>query len=235
MEAKRAQNDGIGWLMIIRAADCIFESLIETIMVGKLAAGDPLVEKSLAEKFGVSRTPVREALHRLAQAGLAERGTRRAYFVREMAPEDLSELFEATGEIESALAALAAKRMSEIERRHLMLIVDSGDACDDPTAYSDINRQFHEAIKSGARNSTLASTLDELSMRTFAWRAANFREDSRRLASSRSEHRQIADAILNLDVEMTRRLVCSHVASSYLVSSDILARRKMELPVKPNA
>ena len=152
-----------------------------------------------------------------------------------MAPEDLSELFEATGEIESALAALAAKRMSEIERRHLMLIVDSGDACNDPTAYSDINRQFHEAIKSGARNSTLASTLDELSMRTFAWRAANFREDSTRLASSRSEHRQIADAILNLDVEMTRRLVCSHVASSYLVSSDILARRKMELPVKPNA
>lgn len=83
--------------MIIRAADCIFESLIETIMVGELAAGEPLVEKSLAEKFGVSRTPVREALHRLAQAGLAERGSRRAYFVREMAPEDLSELFEATG------------------------------------------------------------------------------------------------------------------------------------------
>jgi len=51
--------------MIIRAADCIFESLIETIMVGELAAGEPLVEKSLAEKFGVSRTPVREALHRL--------------------------------------------------------------------------------------------------------------------------------------------------------------------------
>ena len=64
MEAKRAQSDGIGWLMIIRAADCIFESLIETIMVGELAAGEPLVEKPLADKFGVSRTPVREALHR---------------------------------------------------------------------------------------------------------------------------------------------------------------------------
>ncbi|MBM1816748.1 GntR family transcriptional regulator [Sulfitobacter pseudonitzschiae] len=215
--------------MTIRAADCIFESLIETIMGGQLAPGEPLIEQALAEKFGVSRTPVREALHRLAQAGLAERGTRRAYFVREMTPEDLAELFEATGEIESALAALAAKRMSEIERRQLMAIVESGDACDDPAIYSEINRQFHEAIKVGARNTTLAATLDELSMRTFAWRTANFREDSRRLASSRSEHRQIAEAILNLDVDLTRRLVCSHVASSYLVSSDILARRKTEL------
>ena len=97
-------------------------------MGGQLAAGEPLIEQALAEKFGVSRTPVREALHRLAQAGLAERGTRRAYFVREMTPEDLAELFEATGEIESALAALAAKRMSEIERRQLMAIVESGDA-----------------------------------------------------------------------------------------------------------
>lgn len=211
--------------MIIRAADSIFESLIDEIMVGRMTPGEPLVEQALAEQFGVSRTPVREALHRLAQAGLAERGARRAYVVRRMAPEDLAELFEATGEIESTLAALAANRMSEIERRQLMAVLVSGDACSDPAVYSEINSCFHEVIKLGARNSTLASTLDELNMRTLAWRAANFREDSRRLASSRIEHREIAEAILAQDAGATRRLMCSHVASSFLVLSDILARR----------
>ena len=213
--------------MIIRAADSIFESLIDEIMVGRMVPGEPLIEQALAEQFGVSRTPVREALHRLAQAGLAERGARRAYIVRAMAPGDLAELFEATGEVESTLAALAANRMSEIERRQLLAVVDSGDACDDPAVYSEINRRFHEIIKLGARNSTLASTLDELSMRTLAWRAANFREDNRRLASSRTEHREIAEAILGLDADTTRRLMCSHVASSYLVLSDILARHQL--------
>jgi len=211
--------------MIIRAADNIFETLIDKIMAGQMTPGEPLAEQALAEQFGVSRTPVREALHRLAQAGLAERGTRRAYFVRAMAPDDLAELFEATGEIESTLAALAARRMSEIERRQLIATVDSGDACDDPSAYSDINSRFHEIIKSGARNAILASTLDELNMRTLAWRAANFREDSNRLTTSRLEHRAIATAILSEDAETTRRLMCSHVASSYLVLTDILARR----------
>ncbi|TDE37940.1 GntR family transcriptional regulator [Antarcticimicrobium sediminis] len=211
--------------MAIRAADSIFETLIDEIMAGQMVPGEPLVEQTLAEQFGVSRTPVREALHRLEQACLAERGARRAFVVRRMAPEDLAELFEATGEIESTLAALAAKRMSEIERRKLETVLDEGDACDDPAAYSEINSRFHEIIKSGARNSILASTLDELNLRTLAWRAANFREDSRRLASSRVEHRGITQAILSQDADTTRRQMCSHVASSYIVLSDILARR----------
>jgi DNA-binding GntR family transcriptional regulator len=211
--------------MIIRAADSIFESLIDKIMVGKMVPGEPLVEQALAKQFGVSRTPVREALHRLAQAGLAERGARRAYFVRGMEPNDLSELFEATGEVESTLAALAANRMSEIERRQLMAVTEHGASCNDPKAYSEINGRFHEIIKLGARNSILAFTLDELNMRTLAWRAANFREDNRRLASSRLEHRLITEAILSQDPDMTRRLMCRHVASSYIVLSDILARR----------
>ncbi|EEB85689.1 GntR family transcriptional regulator [Roseobacter sp. GAI101] len=211
--------------MIIRAAENIFESLIDEIMAGRMVPGEPLVEQTLAAQFGVSRTPVREALHRLEQARLAERGARRAYVVRRMAPEDLAELFEATGEVESTLAALAANRMSEIERRRLTAVLDEGDACDDPTAYSEINSRFHEIIKSGARNSILAATLDELNLRTVAWRAANFREDSRRLASSRVEHRSITQAIVAQDADATRRLMCSHVASSYMVLADILSRR----------
>lgn len=211
--------------MIIRAAESIFETLIDEIMMGRMGPGESLVEQALAEQFGVSRTPVREALHRLEQARLAERGPRRAYVVRQMAPEDLAELFEATGEVESTVAALASKRMSEIERRKLEVVLDEGDTCENPVEYSKINGRFHEIIKLGARNSILAATLDELNLRTLAWRATNFHEDSRRLESSRVEHHGIALAILSQDADTTRRLMCSHVASSYIILSDILARR----------
>ncbi|MGR3437029.1 GntR family transcriptional regulator [Salipiger abyssi] len=211
--------------MSVRTAENIFETLVDGIVAGRMPPGEPLVEQSLAEQFGVSRTPVREALHRLEQARLAERGARRAVVVRRMAPEDLAELFEAAGEVESALAALAAHRMSEIERRQLGAIVEEGDTCDDPQAYGEINARFHESIKSGARNGILAATLDELNLRTLAWRAANFHEDSSRLASSRAEHHAIAEAIRAQDAEATRRLMRSHVASSYIVLADVLAKR----------
>lgn len=212
--------------MTIRTAENIFNSLVDRIAAGRMGPGEPLAEQALAEQFGVSRTPVREALHRLEQANLAERGARRAFFVRKMAPSDLAELFEATGEVESGLAALSAQRMTEIERRQLLAIIEEGDACDDPAAYGVINARFHDALKTGARNAVLASTLDKLNLRALAWRRANFHENNSRLISSRAEHRGIAEAIMTQDAEATRRLMRGHVASSYLALVDILSKRE---------
>lgn len=211
--------------MTIRTAENIFDTLVDRIVAGRMRPGEPLVEQALAEQFGVSRTPVREALHRLEQASLAERGARRAFFVRRMEASDLAEHFEAAGEVESALAAFAAHRMSEIERRGLQAVLEEGEASgDDPKVYSAINARFHDIIKTGARNTVLANTLDELNLRTLAWRAANFQEHASRLTTSRTEHRAITEAILAQDAETTRRLMRSHVASSYVVAADILAK-----------
>lgn len=154
--------------MTNRTAKKIFGTLVDGIIAGRMPVGEPLVEQALAEQFGVSRTPVREALLLLEQASLAERGARRAFVVRKLEPHDLAELFEAAGEVESSLAALAANRMSEIERRKLGAIVQEGEQCNDPQVYSEINAKFHELIKVGARNSTLAAKLDELNLRTLA-------------------------------------------------------------------
>ena len=128
--------------------------------------------------------------------------------------------------MESALAALAAHRLTEIERQSLTAILEEGRICDDPQAYGEINARFHATIKSGARNSALAATLDDLNLRTLAWRAANFHENTNRLATSRVEHQAITEAILAQDAEATRSLMRSHVASSYVVVADILARRE---------
>lgn len=209
-----------------RTPENIYAILIERIIAGELAPGEPLSEQVLAEQFRVSRTPVREALHRLEQANLITRGPRRVFVVRKMEAADLADLFEAVGEIESALAALSAMRMSEIERQNLNALVDEGDNCgDDAGAYGAINVRFHAAISQGAHNSVLVATLDDLELRTQAWRAANFYEESSRLETSRREHREIAEAIIRRDPEQTRRLMRSHVASSYAVRMDIFARR----------
>lgn len=211
--------------MSTRTAETIYTTLVDDIIAGRMAPGAPLVETTLAEHFGVSRTPVREALQRLEQANLAERGARRAVVVRRMAPEDLAELFEAAGEIESGLAALAAQRMSEIERRRLVAVLDEGEGCDDPEVYAEVNARFHDIIKTGARNAMLAATLEDMNLRTLSWRAANFHEDSGRLAASKAEHRAIAEAILAHDAETTRRRMRSHVAAAFMALSDTLSRR----------
>lgn len=213
--------------MIIRTAESIFDTLVGRIVAGGMLPGEPLAEQALAEQFGVSRTPVREALHRLEQASLAERGARRAFVVRRMKAADLADLFEAVGEMESVLAALAASRMTEIERQQMLALLDEGKSCgEDALRYGAINARFHASLKTGARNAALATTLDEMNLRTQAWRAANFQADTRRLSTSRAEHDAIAQAILARDSETARRLMRSHIASSYLVVVDILARRE---------
>ncbi|MEX6509042.1 GntR family transcriptional regulator [Jiella sp. M17.18] len=209
-----------------RAALTVFDALLEAIVAGQLRPGDALSELSLAEQFGVSRTPVREALHRLEQIKLAERGARRAFVVREIRSEELEELFEAVGEVEAALAGLAAHRMSDQERWMLQGIVQEGMISgEDPGVYAQINTRFHDAIKAGARNAVLAATSSELNVRTLPWRLVNFYEDPERIDASRTEHQEIAKAIAAADADETHRLMRSHMASSRAVAAGLLARR----------
>lgn len=195
-------------------ADQIHSALIEQIVEGKLGPGDVLNEQPLAEAFGVSRTPVREALQRLSAAGLAERGARRAFVVRRMDPAALQALFEAVGEIEGLVSRLAALRMTEVERQTLAAIVTEGEA--DGVDYAEANARFHAAIHQGAHNPVLAATLADISLRTLPWRGAQFRARVARIQSSRTEHRAILSAILAQDGEEALRLMRAHVAASFL-------------------
>lgn len=225
---KKSYGHGKGNAVSVRTADHIYELLVDRIAKGVMAPGGILAEQALAAEFDVSRTPVREALHRLEQAMLVERGARRAFVVRRLDGDDLADLFEAVGEVESALAALAALRMSEIELRQLSDLVAQGNACgDDAKAYTDCNVRFHTLICQGARSSVLASTLRDLNVRTQAWRSVNFREDASRMAQSRNEHEALAAAILARDGERTRGLMRAHVAASYVVLVDVLSRRPL--------
>ncbi len=211
--------------MSVRTAENIYNLLMDGIVTGEYRSGHNLAEVTLAEKFNVSRTPVREALHRLEQENLIERGARRAFVVRKMRADDFEDLFEAVGEIEASLAALAAQRMSEIQRRQLVAILDEGDSSgDNSSTYSDINTRFHTLINQSANNMILAETHANLMMRTQVWRVANFKRDERRLETSRIEHRAISEAILDSDANATRQLMRQHIASSFMTLANLLSQ-----------
>lgn len=218
-----------------RTGDKIHDALVEQIVAGAIQPGALLSEAALAERFSASRTPVREALSRLHQAQLVERGPRRAFVVRSLQPSDLAELFEAVGEVEAALAAMAALRMSEVHRQVLLSALEEGDGAGGaPEAYGAANARFHRVIRDGAQNSVLATTLDELDLRTLPWRAAQFKARHARLETSRAEHRAIVAAIIDRNPDDARELMRRHIATTFLTLSDILnVRNKQSRPSPP--
>ncbi|MDX3926135.1 MAG: GntR family transcriptional regulator [Shinella sp.] len=208
--------------MVERWADHIHSAIVQKIVSGELQPGDLLNELPLAEEFGVSRTPVREALQRLSAGGLAERGRRRAFVVRQMDVAAMQDLFEAVGELEGLVARMAALRMTELERQALVRIVTEGER--DDVDYAQTNARFHGAIHAGAHNQVLLDTLDDLNLRTLPWRVAQLRASMSRVQSSRVEHRGIMDAILANDGDEAVRQMRAHVAASFMGLMEIVSR-----------
>lgn len=199
-------------------ADRLYAVLVDRILDGRLRPGDALNELALAEDFGVSRTPVREAVQRLAMAGLAERGLRRSFRVRRLPPAELGDLLEALCEIEAVCARLSAARMSEVERRELEICVGDGAraaADGDGDVYARLNVRFHQLLFDGARNDHLKEIAGQLRVRAAPYREAQFRQTDR-IASSQEEHERILAAVLARDPDAAQAAMTRHVASSSL-------------------
>ncbi len=199
-------------------ADRLYAAIVDQIIDGGLRPGDALNEVALAERFGVSRTPVREAVQRLAMVGLAERGARRSFRVRRLPPAELGDLLEALCEIEAVCARLSAARMSEVERQELEACVREGAeaaVAGDGEAYARLNARFHQLVFDGARNDHLKEVAGQLRVRAAPYREAQFRQTDR-LASSQAEHEGILAAVLAKDPDAAQAAMMLHVASSSL-------------------
>ena len=207
----------------IRSADQIHDALSAQIIAGTLRPGDPLGETTLAARFGLSRTPVREALQRLAAEGLVERGPRRAFVVRRMSSDALRHLFEALAELEALCASLSALRMTPTDHALLANILDRDDL---PGAdYAQANMRFHETLRRGAGNEVLADLLADLNRRSLPWRNAQFQVRATRIATSRAEHRAILKAITARDADRAADLMRAHMGTSLGVILEMIAGR----------
>jgi len=176
----------------------IVEQVEALVLSGELLPGARLDERVLAQRFGVSRTPVREALRRLASGGLIELRPNRGAFVAEVTPERLEEMFVAMAEMEATCARLAAMSMTPVERRGLQRLHERMAAmaeAGEVEAFRAANETFHAQIYAGAHNGLLEDATTTLRRRVAAYRRAQFRTAGR-LPRSHAEHEAVVKAIL---------------------------------------
>jgi len=182
----------------------------EEILLGVLPPGTPLVEMSLADRYMVSRTPVREALRRLAHDGLVERGDR-SMRVRQPTAEEIFELYEVREVLETAAARAAAERHSEVDVIRLQELIDQMKDIDLPVAdRASFNRRFHSAMWKASHNSVLCQTLDRLYLNAVQHLNTTLIENER-WESSMVEHENMMDAVLHGDADTAGRLVGEHL------------------------
>jgi DNA-binding GntR family transcriptional regulator len=187
--------------------------LADEIVRGLLTPGAGLDETELARRFGVSRTPVREAIRQLAASGLVEVRAHRGAVVARPSEERLIGMFEAMAELEALCAGLAAERMAPAERGlleavhdELRALIQSGD----PQRYHEVNEAFHAVIYAGAHNAYLAEMTHATRVRVQPFRRAQFRNLGR-LAKSHVEHDRVVLAILRGDRDGAASAMRQHI------------------------
>lgn len=192
----------------------IYKSLADEIIKGSLRPGEKLDERTLAERFEVSRTPIREALRLLGSRGLVEISPRRVGIVARIGIDQLAELLDADGELESLCARRSAEYMTVMEKKELEFLHEQGAAfaeANNTEGYLASNDQFHRLLCVGAHNGVLASMVEDLRGRLAPFRQAQ-PELEVRLSVSHAEHTSVVDAILKGDPETAYRSMRGHNA-----------------------
>lgn len=206
-------------------SEALREAIENSIATGAFAPGMHLDETELAQKFGVSRTPLREALIQLASTGLVSIRPRRGAVVTDVTPQRLLEMFEVMAELEAMCGRLAARRMSEREHEALR---EAHRACEaaclasDPDGYYHENERFHHVIYAGAHSGFLFEQATALHRRLRPYRRLQLRVRNR-LGASFSEHAQIVDALLQGDPDLAAERLRGHILVQGERFADLLA------------
>ncbi len=188
--------------------------ILEAIEQGDYRPGDRLVESELADRFGVSRTPVREALQRLeTQSMLARDG--RSLIVASLDHNQLAELYVVRAELEGLAARLAAKHASPEEIRVLRAMIEEDRAhLADPEAMSRANKRFHRQIHLASHNRFLVQQLD-LVHRSMALLATTSLAAVGRSEAALAEHDAIVRAIEAGEGEAAQRALRDHISKAF--------------------
>ncbi len=197
----------------------------DSIATGAYAPGERLDETVLAEHFGVSRTPVREALQQLAASGLIELRGRRGAIVSAPTPARLIEMFDVMAELEAMCGRLAARRLvaeDEAALNQTLAACRAAAEAGDPDAYYYENERFHRAIYAASGNRFLAEQALSLHKRLAPFRRLQLRVRNR-LKTSQFEHEQILAAIQEGEVAIAAERLRTHVAIQGERFGDLMA------------
>lgn len=202
-----------------RASDEVYLTLRQSILTHLFEPGERLQVDEIAEKIGVSLTPVRHAIQQLATEGLIEIRPRSGTFVAQLTVRDIEETFD----LRAALESLAAEKLVEkvtarqiTQFRRLLVELAKPIASDeDSKRHQQNNRAFHKLLIDGSENRRLAETYDSLNAHLQIVRVHSKQADwAKRLKIEQSEHEEIVNALEARDLKRLKAALLNHIQRS---------------------
>lgn len=193
--------------------DIVFQKLREDIVTGRMKPGDRLMEIGLAEKMGVSRTPVREAIRKLQSEGLVIMNARRGAIVAPINIRDLKEILEIRKALERLACQLVSVKAGEdavAQLRRINSDMEAAVEADDIVRITEHDVEFHEKITELADNAHLTNMLDQIKAHLYRYRLEFIKELKDRNILT-TEHARIIDAIETGNAKAAGREIEKHI------------------------
>ncbi len=213
------------------------QKIREMIFSGQLVGGERVAEQKLCDHFGISRTPLREALKVLGSEGLLELLPNRGARVAVLRPEDVDEIFPVMGALESLAGELACRRLTdtefaEIRALHYQMAVHHAKR--ELAPYFRLNQEIHEKIFDAAANPTLAAQMRALSGRI---RLARFRANmtQQRWDQAMLEHKEMLNALEVRDGQRLADVLKRHLENKHQTVKQAITEGTAELGGQPAA
>lgn len=206
--------------------DYVYEQLNEAILSGRFKPGEHLVLEDLAEEFGTSRTPLREAIRRLQTEGLIDFAPHRGAVVADLSVEELIELYHIRAVLDGLAARLATGNLSDAELTELQSIYDDTQRELDPSKpvrFEEFNRKFHEIIYQSANAPSLYEMIINLYTKTARHRHLSL-HSAGRIQDVLVEHHRILQALVDRDAEMAERYAREHHENTAKALIDLLEK-----------
>jgi DNA-binding GntR family transcriptional regulator len=193
--------------------EATFQTLKSLLVEGKIAPGSKLNERELAESLNVSRTPIREAIRRLAADGLVELIANRGAIAVQLSIDDVIHTFDVIAELEGYSGELAAKNISDStlsELEALQYEMMASYARRDLSSYYKLNLRIHRLIHQAANNPVLATLFSQVNSRIEALRFRS-NQDGVKWEKAVEEHQEMLDALKARDSARMRKVMIAHV------------------------
>ncbi len=191
-----------------------YARLVADIRAGTLRPGDRLTETDVADRLGISRTPVREAIRQLESDGLVAHVPRLGVVVRQLDYAEITELYEMRAVLEGTAARFAARAASDVELAELEAINGEMHQAPDARTLYEANRQFHTVLLNAARNRFLVKSVDAV-QKTLLILGPSTMEESVRAAEAIAEHDRIIAALRDRDGTAAEAAMRVHIEAAH--------------------
>ena len=193
--------------------DVVFNTLRQAIITGEFVPGERLMEIALANRLGVSRTPVREAIRKLELEGLVVMIPRKGAEVARITEKDLRDVLEVRSSLEELAAGLATERLDESSREKIQAALDNfreAIQTDDNPKIADCDVEFHDAVFEATQNKRLIQIINNLREQIYRYRL-EYVKDTVYHAVLLKEHEELVEAMFAGNKERAKEIMKRHI------------------------